>query len=159
VSRLLVRCLNDKQDNLHYPPYYSFRKGQLYEASDYKKLWGIHDHKHNILTISKEELPEYFKVVSEDLVSYKLWSTHHFYAQTKRIANWVELKCPCSPFVIQKIALGKCNPIKIHHSWNVHLTWSCEFCGKQIPFEVDLNRKTIKPFELVEGVKNNASYN
>lgn len=149
MSRLLVRCLKDKSDPIHYPPYYTFRKDQLYEASDCRDFWFISDHKHNIFTVKREQLSEYFKPVSDDLFSYKLWSTHHFYSQTQRVAKKVELKCPCSPWIVQTIALGKSNPVKIHKSWKVHLTWKCDYCGKQLPFEVDLNNKTIKPFELL----------
>lgn len=149
-ERLLVRCINDKRDNIHYPDGYIFYKEQLYEASDYRGRWGIRDHKHNMLTLDNDEFKEYFKIISDNVFSYKLWSTHHFYSQTQRIANKVELKCPCSPQIVQNIALGKSNPIKFHHSFMVHLVWKCEYCGRQLPFEIDLNKKTIKPFELIQ---------
>lgn len=147
MDEVLVRCLAEKRDSVNILKGYHFYKNQIYEASHCRNLWFIHDHKHNTLTIEESKFPKCFKPISDNLFSYNLWSTHHFYAQTKRITNNIGIKCECNPKKVQPIVLGKSNPVKIYHSWVVHLMWKCAYCHKEIPFEVDLNSKTIQPFQ------------
>lgn len=147
MSEILVKCLVEKLDPTYPLDGHHFYENQIYEAHYCNNLWFVRDHKHNRFITDEATFSNYFKPISDNLFSYKLWSAHHFYAQAKRIASKVGIKCECSPGEIQLIALGKSNPVKIHHSLIVHIVWKCSNCGKGIPLEVDLDKKTIQPFQ------------
>lgn len=149
---IYVRCYKDYRHKVPNYIYNYIWKNKIYKAEKENDKWLFKSQLHCVsldydLEISEEDFNKHFKIISNDLSGYYLWSGHHFYQQANGLfgiyGNSYELVCKCSNKIDFKISTKN----KLFYSmetYTIFTNYHCDKCKRNHEIEIDFRNKIIK---------------